>query len=285
MGAAPADDLRRYTVAIQKAGIGMHGTNGTGVIVNDDGLILTCYHVIGDNRTNSITDKVVDIYFPESKSTKSAEVSKDLCNSHQDIAFLKLKEALPNKAAVANLSNLINVGNKFISFGFKFRDYFEGLSSNGDIMIETTMKSPDGGAPLEVVQLDSYDIDRGMSGAAVLDVAINRVIGIISNIYKPVNANYNVGLAIPTAQIIKACPLLQVNNPRQEVKKQSDLNTFPNPWLEPWMDIARKYAEGSFGLFDFYTGLGKKQAAHWTDFGQEEVEFWDGHRYNLNSKG
>lgn len=199
MEAAPAKDLRRYTVAIQDAGLGMHGTNGTGVIVNSDGLILTCYYVIGNNRTNSITDKIVDIYFPESNTTKSAEVLQELCNSHQDIAFLKLKGPLPDKVSVASLSDMINFGNKFISVGFKYRDYFMGLSSSGDIRIKTAMTSADGGEPLQVIQLDSYDIDRGMSGAAVLDVAIDRVIGIVSNVYKPGSTNYNVAVAIPRA--------------------------------------------------------------------------------------
>lgn len=58
-----------------------------------------------------------------------------------------------------------------------------------------------------------------------------------------------------------------------------------NPSSNPWTDLGIEYAKRSFDLFNYYTGLGKKQAAHWTDFGEEEVEYWNGHRYNLNSKG
>ena len=45
------DDLNKYTVAIQDREKGE--THGTGVIVTDDGLILTCYHVIGDNENST----------------------------------------------------------------------------------------------------------------------------------------------------------------------------------------------------------------------------------------
>ena len=41
-------DLQKCTVAIQRSSDGK--VLGTGVIVTDDGLILTCFHVIGDPK-------------------------------------------------------------------------------------------------------------------------------------------------------------------------------------------------------------------------------------------
>ena len=55
-------ELRKYTVAIQRSGDSK--VLGTGVIVTDDGLIITCYHVIGNLRNKTIDFKDVDIYFP-----------------------------------------------------------------------------------------------------------------------------------------------------------------------------------------------------------------------------
>jgi S1-C subfamily serine protease len=46
------NDLNKYTVAIKDRETGE--THGTGVIVTDDGLILTCYHVIGDVENTSL---------------------------------------------------------------------------------------------------------------------------------------------------------------------------------------------------------------------------------------
>ena len=42
--------LKKCTVAIRECQKGVNGTIGTGIIVTKDGLILTCYHVIGDIR-------------------------------------------------------------------------------------------------------------------------------------------------------------------------------------------------------------------------------------------
>lgn len=41
-------ELNKYTVAIKERETGE--TRGTGVIVTDDGLIVTSYHVIGDYK-------------------------------------------------------------------------------------------------------------------------------------------------------------------------------------------------------------------------------------------
>src|SRR5688572_21236588 len=86
---AALDHLNRYTVAIRKAG--SDNILGTGVIVTDDGLIVTCYHVVGNIKTKTL-DKTVDIYFPEIKSIKPADIVEEYCTPSLDIAFLKLKE-------------------------------------------------------------------------------------------------------------------------------------------------------------------------------------------------
>src|SRR6476469_9220029 len=84
-------------------------TVGTGIIVTpvskftkdtstltsekENGLILTCYHVIGN--ANSESESLYDelkVYFPETKITLSAQVIAEYCNPEYDIAFLNIKE-------------------------------------------------------------------------------------------------------------------------------------------------------------------------------------------------
>ena len=84
-----SQDLRKCTVAIQRRGkSGIRG--GTGVIVTNDGLILTCYHVVGSIQSKSL-DEIVDIRFPLIPEIKTyARPIKG--DPILDIAFLKLQE-------------------------------------------------------------------------------------------------------------------------------------------------------------------------------------------------
>src|SRR5215831_21401238 len=70
---------------------------GTGFVVTDDGIICTCYHVIGDLESEKVYDNI-QVYFPQTKQTISATILKENGNKERcfdptnDIAFLKLFE-------------------------------------------------------------------------------------------------------------------------------------------------------------------------------------------------
>jgi S1-C subfamily serine protease len=195
------DDLTKCTVAIQEPG---GRILGTGVIVADDGLIVTCYHVVGNLKNKTIDFKDVDIYFPLLPDIKAhANTLEDYSDAPSDIAFLQLQGKLPKQVAVANLSETIDPTHPthtFLSFGFRKEKTFNGLYSDGVIQgkVQRKFKKDDNNiSSQEVIQLKSDGIDHGMSGAAVLDTQINRVIGIVSE-YLATSSNVDRNLYLLT---------------------------------------------------------------------------------------
>jgi hypothetical protein len=206
------DALAKCTVAIREAGDGSSGSNssskvlGTGVIVTDDGLILTCFHVVGDIKNKTIRHSFIDVYFPEFKITKSARVVNEYCDPSLDVAFFKIEDglSLPEKTVVSSLSEGIIFGHKFASIGFRKPQVFEKLSSSGEIRIKTSFKTKDGDESPQLIQLYSDEIEGGMSGAPVLDLEINKVVGIISEHWVTSgNVDTKLNFAIPVSSIIE----------------------------------------------------------------------------------
>jgi Trypsin-like peptidase domain len=209
-------DLQKCTVSIQRSSDSK--VLGTGVIVTDHGLILTCYHVIGNLKNETIDFKDVDIYFPSAPEIKArANVLEEHSDASSDIAFLELQGKLPEHAAVANLSETIDSTHTFRSFGYRKEKAFDGLYTDGTIQgkVRKKFKTDDSNISLqEAIQLKSDGIDHGMSGAAVLDTQINRVIGIVSeHLATSSSVDENLALAIPIESIMKVCPELKQKNP------------------------------------------------------------------------
>jgi hypothetical protein len=158
------DYLKKCTVAIREPQKGVIGT--IGVIVTDDGLILTCYHVIGDIRNRTPYYKTVDVYFTEADITKPAEVAEEYCNPSLDVAFLRLQgqdKRLPENSAVAYLSETVYSEHKFKSFGFRKPRQFAGLFSDLEIRGTTREISSNTTFSQDVLQIYSDEIEPGMS--------------------------------------------------------------------------------------------------------------------------
>ena len=141
-------DLNKYTVKIMT-----DSRVGTGIIVTpissqvpmtavgnkENGLILTCYHVIGDVNSETLYDEL-KVYFPETKTTLSAQVISEFCNPKYDIAFLYIKETgkIPENLKVAPLSKeKVIYLHRFSTLGFRKSRQYGKLDATGDIRIET----------------------------------------------------------------------------------------------------------------------------------------------------
>jgi len=248
-------DLNKYTVKVIT-----DRTVGTGIIVTPipkfakvtststfeskgNGLILTCYHVIGN--ANSESEYLYDdlrIYFPKSETTLFAEVISKYCNPEYDIAFLKIKETekIPDNLKVAPLSRDVIYGHRFSSIGFRKSKQYSLLDAIGDIRIETDIIKEEEehdnrirSQPL--IKLFSDEIEEGMSGAAVLDLETSKVVGIVS-LHHPSNKNNDIdnklNFAIPISSILDNSKGVAASILKEK-----------NPGLKPIYDFIRKIGE------------------------------------------
>jgi hypothetical protein len=207
-------DLTKYTVAIENPDTGR--VLGTGVIVTEDGLIVTCYHVLESIISNT---KTVRIHFPTAISAKmQADIVQESHNQSLDIAFLRLQQTnRPDKIIAANLNEMVTPTHAFIGFGFKKAQEFDGLHVKGEIQGKAhkiLSKDSDTTTSPPLIQLQSHQIAPGMSGSAILDTKSKRVIGIVSEKYRTQDDAYkDLSFGIPVESIIKVYPSLREKNP------------------------------------------------------------------------
>jgi tetratricopeptide (TPR) repeat protein len=165
---------------------------GTGIVVSTTGEIITCAHVIRDAGVDPyiIDGQEIGVQFVHAhgvRDEKKATVSACFPQYEDDIVVLKLidgqsplgPELIPalGKAEASRL-------NQFVSYGFSPLGKHEAAYAQGTIL-GCEPCPEDGSLKAGMVQLQSSQIDEGMSGAGVLDRERNLVIGIISETLYP----------------------------------------------------------------------------------------------------
>lgn len=166
---------------------------GTGFVVSFDGKILTCAHVIRDCLGKShleAGDATFEILFPKLKKWEKARLHASFSERKDDIALLKLTSSLspvPKEQLPYLVSAEHSVGREhaFRSWGYckplgKQINPAKGIIDEIFLLIEEDKEDP--------FKIISQDVDSGMSGAAVFDVTLNAVVGIISRTVDVVNA-------------------------------------------------------------------------------------------------
>ncbi|MFO7741343.1 MAG: trypsin-like peptidase domain-containing protein [Anaerolineae bacterium] len=179
---------------------------GSGFVYDENGHVVTNYHVIEDAEELSVT--LAD------GQTYSAEiVGLDPTN---DLAVIRIEAGNPPEPIPLGDSDGLRVGQFVVAIGNPFG--LEGTLTVGVISsLGRVIKGPDNRFIGEVIQTDAA-INPGNSGGPLLDLR-GRVIGVNSQIVSPSQANAGVGFAVPS------------NTVRRVVPELISRGRYPHPWL------------------------------------------------------
>lgn len=157
-------------------------------------LVVTCYHAIKNNDTFFITWKSISNII-----IRQAKIIEDYLSEDADIAFLQLNEPLPKSFVIFELGFHWTESGSFQTYGFRKADYYDGLSASGILRTETQKVN----THTKLIQLDCRDIDKGMSGAPVLDTTYNTIVGMICEYWNAQSStDSSLAFAVPTSELI-----------------------------------------------------------------------------------
>jgi len=183
-------NLRDFTVQIRNAD---DQIVGTGIAVSTDGKIVTCRHVVeaaGIDPRNA-NGAEVGVYFPQvrggEEKNRRATIARYFEDYDDDVVLLQLTGGLsplaPEQIPVLGTASASDE-NPFRSYGYRRLDQYIAGWAHGKI--QGSIEAPEGFSfQCEPVQLESSQINSGMSGSAVLDMARNLVVGIVSETWFP----------------------------------------------------------------------------------------------------
>jgi tetratricopeptide (TPR) repeat protein len=166
---------------------------GTGVVISTDGQIVTCAHVVRDAGVDprDVNGEQLGIYFPLARGgeVKARRATVAACCPHHDddIVLLQLvgdpPPLGPEQTATLGTADPSR-GHDFQSYGFSRLGPYPGRIATGKIL--DYVLPPEGHTLLvNPVQLLSRGIRPGMSGAGVLDVERNLIVGLIAERWRP----------------------------------------------------------------------------------------------------
>ena len=183
-------------------------TVGTGFAVAPRGLIVTARHVAqkavasGVDRTAAVVNlRFANLTPPE---TRVARWLLPTQAYDDDVAVLELTDG-PSPLAANRLAQIGAArdveGHEFRSYGYRERGKYPAGRARGVIMGD--IEKPDGRRLLaSPIELDSAQLDKGMSGAAVLDVTLNRVVGIVSEVWRPPSGLKDAGASFAVDAVV-----------------------------------------------------------------------------------
>ncbi len=185
-------NLRDFTVQIRRLADG--AIVGTGVVISMRGRVVTCAHVVEAAmgvHPRDADGAEVGVYFPQAgggeRKDRRATVAGCFRQYDDDVVLLQLSDGPtplnPDQIAVLGKAEE-SCYHPFRSYGYRRLEQYIAGHAHGTIM--DCVESPEGCCvQTEPVQLESSQINQGMSGAGVLDVERNLVVGIVSETWFP----------------------------------------------------------------------------------------------------
>jgi S1-C subfamily serine protease len=181
--------------------------SGSGIIYDQEGHVITNYHVIEDATELLVT-------LPDETTVEAQVVGADPAN---DLAVLKI-DAAPDLLHPVPLgqSSDLRVGQFVIAIGNPFG--FERTLTVGVVSaLGRVIESPDERFIGEIIQTDAA-INPGNSGGPLLDLS-GQVIGVNTAIFSPSQASAGIGFAVPVDTVRRVVPELIARG------------YYPHPWL------------------------------------------------------
>ncbi|MGH9736320.1 MAG: S1C family serine protease [Candidatus Acidiferrales bacterium] len=158
---------------------------GSGFLIDNDGHILTNYHVVQGTQTIQVT-------FGDRSTYKARLIGADTAN---DIALIQIDTKGPKRVPLPlGDSRKLQVGQRVLAIGNPFG--FQSTLTTGIVSaLGRTVQTSDSTFIDDAIQTDAA-INRGNSGGPLLD-SHGQVIGINSAIYSPSGTTAGIGFAIP----------------------------------------------------------------------------------------
>ncbi|KAK1315105.1 putative protease Do-like 14 [Acorus calamus] len=185
-------------------GIVIGKSMGSGTIIDPDGTILTCAHLVMDIRSKETISKgKVEVTLQDGRSFEGTVISADF---HSDIAVVKINSPTPLPAAKLGSSRKLQSGEWVIALGCPLtlqRTITAGIVSCVD---RTSRDLSLGGKEREYLQTDCA-INEGNSGGPLINLD-GEIVGI--NIMKIANAD-GLSFAVPIDSIVKLIEHLRKN--------------------------------------------------------------------------
>lgn len=237
--------------------------SGTGIVIDQQGYILTNYHVVelavSDSPRLRGVEFTVMVYLSTGDSYEAEVTGVDASN---DIALLKI-EAEPATLTPLPLgaSGSLRVGQEVLAIGSPFG--LENTLTYGIISsLGRTLEASDRTIIDEVIQTDAA-INPGNSGGPLLNLD-GQVIGINTAILSRTGANIGIGFAVPIDTVKSLIPDLvnfgEVLRPTWPARGESlGLLLRQNGWLREVWKLPQNLREGVV-LFDIEGGSGLAQA-------------------------
>lgn len=181
--------------------------SGSGFVYDDQGHIVTNYHVI-ENASR------ITINFSDGTTEVGQLVGAD---PSTDLAVLQAEVPPGIDPLTLGEPGHLRVGQRAIAIGNPFGRFQRTLTVGVISALERNIEMENGKVLRRMIQTDAA-INRGNSGGPLLD-SYGRVIGVTSAIYTPTGGSVGVGLAIPVDTLYRVLPVI--------IEK----GYYPYPWL------------------------------------------------------